>query len=414
MTPRPAAVRADEAPIDGEGRGARCPACEGPGMEVFHRASGVPVNSCLLVPTLEEATRFPRGRLEVAFCHGCGFISNLAFDPALTEYSSRYEETQAFSPRFVTFARELAGRWVDRYGLTGGSVLEIGCGKGEFLTMMVEAGVGQATGIDPGARPERLDPEVARRITWITDFYSERYAHLAADAVVCRHTLEHIPDVGRFMRSLRASLGDRRDVVVLFELPDVLRVLREVAFWDVYYEHCSYFSAGSLARLFRRTGFEVLDLGLEYDDQYLVVDARPSVVPATDAPRAIEDDLEALGAAVGSFRAGYEAKVTEWADRLRRVTAGGGQVAIWGAGSKGVAFLTTLTGLAGAAAVTHAVDINPYKHGMYMAGTGHRIVPPAALRDAPPDLVVAMNAVYLDEIRGDLEALGVGAELVAV
>ena len=44
--------------------------------------------------------------------------------------------------------------------------------------------------------------------------------------------------------------------MVFFELPDTERVLTEAAFWDIYYEHCSYFTPGSLARLFRRTGFE--------------------------------------------------------------------------------------------------------------------------------------------------------------
>ena len=41
------------------------------------------------------------------------------------------------------------------------------------------------------------------------------------------------------------------------------------------YEHVSYFSPGSLARLFRATGFEPLVLELEYDDQYILIEARP-------------------------------------------------------------------------------------------------------------------------------------------
>jgi hypothetical protein len=84
---------------------------------------------------------------------------------------------------------------------------------------------------------------------------------------------------------------------------------------------------------------------------------------------------------------------------------------IWGSGSKGVSFLTTL-GIE--AEVEYAVDINPYKHGMYMAGTGQRIVPPEFLREYRPDLVIAMNPVYLAEIGAALESLGVEAELVAV
>ena len=175
-----------------------------------------------------------------------------------------------------TRLKQLADRWVEQYDLRDKTVLEIGCGKGEFLVMMAEAGAGHCIGIDPGVHPERIESPAADHLEWIVDFYSESYEHLAADAVVCRHTLEHIPDVEGFLSMIRSSLGDRTDTIVLFELPDIQRILDETAFWDLYFEHCSYFSAGSLARLFRRCGFEVLSVSREYDDQYLLVEARPA------------------------------------------------------------------------------------------------------------------------------------------
>jgi hypothetical protein len=49
-----------------------------------------------------------------------------------------------------------------------------------------------------------------------------------------------------------------------------------------------------------------------------------------------------------------------------------------------------------------------------MPGTGQEIVAPSFLADYRPDLVIAMNPIYLAEIRRDLDALGVGCELVAV
>ena len=55
-----------------------------------------------------------------------------------------------------------------------------------------------------------------------------------------------------------------------------IKGLREAAFWDVYYEHCSYFSTGSLARLFRAAKFDLLELGRDYGDQYLLLAARPA------------------------------------------------------------------------------------------------------------------------------------------
>jgi len=200
--------------------------------------------------------------------------------------------------------------------------------------------------------------------------------------------------------------------VVLFELPDVLRVLNETAFWDVYYEHCSYFTPGSLARLFRRTGFDVLDISLDYDDQYILIEAVPSSAPTGQtAPLPIEPDLDAIASAVEHFASTFDETIARWRSDVAEVVSSGGKVVLWGSGSKGVAYLTSL-GLVDE--IRYVVDINPFKHGKFLAGTGQLIVPPEFLKEYRPDLVVAMNPVYTDEIGAELESMGVGAKLVAV
>lgn len=390
--------------------GLDCPACGHTPLEVFHTQSGVPVNSCLLVDTQAEAERFPRGDLRLGFCPECGFIANTAFDPSRAEYSQRYEETQGFSAHFRAFASELAQRWIDRYDIHGRDVLEIGCGKGEFLALMCEQGGNRGVGIDPSAIPGRLVSPAADRIRLLPEVYDERWADVPADVVVCRHTLEHIAPVQDFMQMVRRTIGERTDTVVLFELPDVARVLREIAFEDVYYEHCSYFSVGSLVRLFRRTGFEVLSADLVFDGQYVVVEARPGTVPVPARAIPGEDDLEELAQGVAGFRGGYQRLIQSWRDELAERARSGGRTAIWGSGSKAVSYLTAL----GAGAAGCAVDINPYKQGKYLAGAGLQVSAPAALVDYDPDLVVAMNAVYVPEIQGELDRLGVTAELVTL
>ena len=388
-----------------------CPACTSPDVSVFFEERDLPLNSCLLLDDRDDATGFPTGDLVLGFCGACGFVSNTAFDKGSSEYSQRYEETQIFSATFQEFARDLAHSWVDRHDLAGKTVLEIGCGKGEFLVMMVEAGAGQGIGIDPGVRPERIESDVGDRLTWIKDFYSEAYAHLDVDAVVCRHTLEHIPDVAEFMAMIRSAIGDRPETIVLFELPDVARILEETAFWDVYYEHCSYFSLGSLARLFRRTGFEVLDLALDYHDQYLLIEARPSTVPAAGTPLDVEADLARLRSGVADFADAYANLRRDWRKRLAEVTALGGTSVVWGGGSKGVSFVTHLDV---ADHVDLAVDINPYKHGKYLAGSGVPVVAPEALVERPPALVVVMNPIYEPEVRAELHRLGLDPEVVSL
>src|SRR3954454_17496430 len=131
-----------------------CPACDSVDLEGFHSQKGIPTNSCLLLADARAAVDYPRGDLTLQFCRACGFIFNSSFDQSLARYESSYEETQAYSPRFQDFARELAQDWIDRHDLSGKSVLEIGCGKGEFLVHLVEQGAGRRVGIDPGVHPE--------------------------------------------------------------------------------------------------------------------------------------------------------------------------------------------------------------------------------------------------------------------
>jgi len=111
------------------------------------------------------------------------------------------------------------------------------------------------------------------------------------------------------------------------------------------------------------------------------------------------------------FAAAVDDRVRAWRTDLDEACRRGERVVIWGAGSKGVAFLTTL-GVGDAIAYT--VDINPHKHGTYMAGTGQEIVAPEFLREYHPDVVIVMNPIYRQEIRRHLDQLGVRAEIVTV
>ncbi|WP_147918521.1 class I SAM-dependent methyltransferase [Ruania zhangjianzhongii] len=378
-----------------------CPACGAAAPEPFHLGEPVPVNSCLLLRDRAAAVDFPQGELALALCPACGLIWNGQFDPALTTYSQDYEETQGFSPTFQAFIRELATDWTERYSLSGGTVVEIGCGKGEFLVEMTRAGVGTAIGIDPGVQPSRVADDVP--ITWIQGLFPQDLPELRADAIVCRHTLEHIAPVREFLTSIRAAITEPDRTVLLFEVPDVLRVLDEVAFWDVYYEHSSYFSAGSVGRLFRAAGFEVLRIERAYSDQTLLVEARPAIGGLAGV-LPIEESPAELAEAAGRFARGHQAMVEHWRDRIQAVEAGGGRTVIWGGGSKGVAFLAALG--AHSDLVAGVVDINPFKQNQYMAGTGHRVLAPKELTTVEPALVIVMNGAYRTEIGNELADLG--------
>jgi SAM-dependent methyltransferase len=387
-----------------------CPGCGALGMDVFFELQGVPANSCILLGTREEALAYPRGDLELGFCSTCGFISNMAFDGRLTEYSSRYEETQSFSDTFNAFHRKLAERLIERYDLHGKDVLEIGCGKGEFIALLAELGKNRGVGFDPGYRQERTPEALSGRLKFVKDFYSEKYSAYQADFVCCKMTLEHIHPASRFVATVRRAVGERYDTVVFFQIPDATRIVRDCAFEDIYYEHCSYFSPGSLGRLFRRNGFDVLNLETEYAGQYLAIEARPAR-GAAGAPLPQENDLAALARHVAEFPGKCRTKVNEWRRRVREAHGRGRKIVLWGSGSKGVSFLTTL-GVG--ESIDYAVDINPHRQGYFMPTTGQRIVAPDFLQEYRPDVVIIMNAIYRDEIARDLDRMALRPEILTL
>lgn len=387
-----------------------CTNCRNDKMDVFFVQHSVPVNSCILLPTKEEALAYPRGDIELGHCPSCGFISNTAFDPSLIEYSSRYEETQGFSPTFNKFHDALARRMVDRYDLHGKHVLEIGCGKGEFLNMVCKMGNNRGTGFDPGYMDDRKESEPVENVEFIKDFYSEKYSDHQGDFVCCKMTLEHIPETADFIEKVGHSVSVDRETVVFFQVPHSTRILKECAFEDIYYEHCSYFYEGPLAKLFHDFGLEILRVESEYDEQYLTIEAK-AVAKGHQKPLAQDKNLGVIQEYVNSFTDRYKRKVSEWQKLVDDRSAKGEKVVIWGSGSKGVSFLSSINGND---RIEYAVDINPYRQGHFMSGFGQEIVDPGFLKDYKPDLVIVMNGIYKDEIGQTLTELGLSPEVVAL
>jgi SAM-dependent methyltransferase len=389
--------------------GAGCPLCGTPGGLSLHRIDRIPVHSCLLMDTREQARFVARGSLDLVLCDSCGYIANRDFDERSTAYSDRYEDSQAFSGTFVSYATWLAEHWVSRWRLADRTIVEIGAGRGDFSRMLSAAGAARVVAMDPtidavrfGSADPRVEPLVQR--------FDDASDLPDCDAVVMRHVLEHVDDPVTLLTQLRAALADRPDVPVLVEVPDATRILDEGAFWDVYYEHCAYLTPETVGEMFESCGFEVREVALAYAGQYLLVEATPTGTPR--APRLDPRVLEELRVRAISFRRRVGRELTWWRGRLAEAQRSGRRVVVWGSGSKGTAFLVAMG--ESARAVDRVVDVNPHLHGRFIAGTGHRIVAPDELASAGCDLVVVMNPVYVDEISALVESLSPGAEVVGL
>jgi len=157
--------------------------------------------------------------------------------------------------------------------------------------------------------------------------------------------------------------------------------------------------------LLRRTGFGKSRVSEEYAGQFLGVYAGPG---------SAENDLPAEKqtptiSEIAGFRRRFAEKLEKWRARLAELRRAGRTAVVWGAGSKGTMFLN-LTRAGGE--VTAAVDVNPKKHGAFIAITGHPIVSPAELVRNPPSEIIVMNRIYAGEIRALTSSLGLESRLV--
>ena len=143
---------------------------------------------------------------------------------------------------------------------------------------------------------------------------------------------------------------------------------------------------------------------------YLMIEAKPvqgvstKIHPAEESVADVAKNVEQYAAAIGP-------KLNHWKTHLESMKADGKKVAVWGSGSKCVAFLTTLNTLD---LIDCIVDINPYRQGKFIPGVAQEIKSPEALKAYKPDEIILMNGIYRDEIQKMLDEMGVVTTIVAI
>jgi hypothetical protein len=231
--------------------------------------------------------------------------------------------------------------------------------------------------------------------------------------IICRHVLEHLWHPRDLIMTVREAVGDRDELMVYFEVPNGDFILREQAFWELHYQHVSYFTKSSLTQLFTECGFEAREVRENFGDQYLGIQAyatADSVVANANSPGGEHTGTAALDRA--SCGGAFRARVAKWQDHIKRLGAIGQFVVAWGAGAKAVTFLSIVDPAGDV--ISHVVDVNPRKVGRFTPGSAREIIAPRALQELRPDVILVMNGIYKDEIGATVHALGLDPVFLVV
>jgi SAM-dependent methyltransferase len=332
-------------------------------------------------------------------CDHCSLVYNIALDPSLSSYDGGYENRQSCSPMFRGHMDGLATDLITRHALQGKRILEVGCGQGDFLALLCEEAGAEGVGYDTSY--EGPGTALGGRVRFVDRYVSADEVSEHFDLIVCRHVVEHIGAIGVFLAELRAIADKCGNAVTVIETPSFEWTARNACFWDVFYEHCNYFTESCLEYLCRLAGFSVVRHRLAFGRQYQVLELRgaPSTELPPRPPRVVEltefsRDCEAAVKSLGLLLKGHDS-AKGWA--------------IWGAGAKCVALANRLRDMQ----PNVVIDTNPAKQGCFIPATRIPIIAPEDPRVMELALILVANPNYADEIALTLDGLAYDGTVLA-
>jgi 2-polyprenyl-3-methyl-5-hydroxy-6-metoxy-1,4-benzoquinol methylase len=327
------------------------------------------------MPDANTLSRDEGVSLEVCQCAGCGLVQ-LSNDPV--PYHREVIRAAAFSPEMKAFRECQFQDFVKTYGLAGRKVIEIGCGKGEYLSIMEAAGA-VAYGLEYSGESVDVCRQNGLKVT-AGYIENESFALKAApfDAFFILNFLEHMPDPKRVLKGICNNLGVGG--IGLVEVPNFDMILQKNLFSEFIGDHLYYFTRETLSLALQLSGFEILECNVVWHD-YII-----SAV------------VKKRGKADVSAYAGRQQQLQEELNAfIARFTSG--KVAVWGAGHQALAIMA-LAKLGDK--VAYVIDSAPFKQGKYTPATHVRIVAPDTLDLDPVEAVIVMAASYSDEVAGIL------------
>lgn len=309
--------------------------------------------------------------LEVCQCSGCGLVQ-LSNDPV--PYYKEVIRAAAFSEEMKAFRKQQFAGFVQQFSLKEKKVIEVGCGRGEFLTIMLGLCV-QAYGIEQSqASVECCIKDGLNVSRGFIDRVDYKLDSGPFDAFFILNFLEHIPDPSATLMGICNNLSE--DGIGLVEVPNFDMILRKSLFSEFINDHLFYFTKETLALVLSMNGFEVIECREIWYDYIISAIVRKrkktNLTRFYDYKNFLKNELE------------------QYIHRFD-----GRKVAIWGAGHQALAVIS-LTDLTDK--IRYVVDSAHFKQGKYTPATHLRIISPEDIEKEPVDAVIVMAASYSDEV----------------
>ena len=350
-----------------------CRVCSGPFLKSpLLQYQNMP-KAAQYLPDIESIKEDKGVTLRVCQCSCCGLVQ---LDSAPVSYYREVIRAAAVSSEMAEFRRKQFGAFVEAQSLRGRKILEIGCGGGEYLSILEKSGV-DAYGVEYS--PSAVERCVNNGLKVTTGFVDGPGAIVKGgpfDAFLILNFLEHLPDQCATLRGIFNNLT--ADGIGLIEVPNFDMIVRKKLFSEFTADHLFYFTRNTLTTTLSRNGFDILECSEEWHGYILSAIVR----------KRSRLDLSELQ----DCQTHLIAELSEYVHRFNDK-----RVAIWGAGHQAFALMSMMDVTQ---RIRYVVDSAPFKQGKFTPATHLPIVAPSTLESDPVDAVIVMAASYSDEVAG--------------
>lgn len=310
--------------------------------------------------------------LDIYQCSGCGLVQ-LACPPV--PYYREVIRAAGFSSEMKNFRLRQFKRFIKKYLLRNKKGIEIGCGRGEYLSLIKQSGM-KTLGLEYGSslmkecRKMGLDVEKG-----FIDKENYKISGAPFDAFFMFSFLEHLPDPNEVLAGISNNLSP--NAMGIIEVPNFDMILKKKLFSEFMRDHLMYFTKKTIALALEKNGFEVVECNSIWHDYIISAIVRKK--DKTDFALFLSQQKE------------IKKQVYRFISRFKKR-----KVAVWGAGHQAFAVLSLLN-LGGK--IRYIVDSAPFKQGRIAPVTHIPIFSPEKLGEDPVEGIIIMAGSYSDEIK---------------
>lgn len=310
--------------------------------------------------------------LNLCQCPKCGLVQ---FDCKPVAYYRDVIRSGGYSSTMHDLRYSQYKHLIETYHLEGKKFIEVGCGQGEFLSVLNEFPV-KTFGIEHKAALVELAK--SKGLNVVQGFVENGECKIQGapfDVFLSFNFLEHQPNPNEMLEGIYNNLTD--DGMGLITVPSLEYILEHDGYYELIRDHLAYYSFETLRFLLEKNGFQVLEQQMVNRDTIAMIVSKREKVNISNL--------------IDSYSYIKKETLTYINSQLNI----GRRVGIWGASHQG--FTLAATADLGEK-VTYIIDSAPFKQGKF-APTSHIpiISPDDAVKD-PVDTIIIIAPGYTNEI----------------